>query len=112
MSSDAVRAFGQEVRRRRIALAMNLKMLGVRAEITPSFLSMVEMGRRRRGPSLRVALRIAKGLGTDLPDLLGGFHGLTPEGIQIARVVQILSPGTRAALLEFMRALAADKKRA
>jgi hypothetical protein len=73
---------------------------------------MVEMGQRRRGPSLRVALRIAKGLGTDLPDRLGGFHGLSPEGIQIARIVQTLSPGTRAALLGLLRALDIDKKRA
>ncbi len=58
-----------------------------------------------------MAIRIAKGLGTDLPDLLGGFHGLTPEGLDAARLIEAIPPRARAALLAFLRANEAERKR-
>jgi transcriptional regulator with XRE-family HTH domain len=72
---------------------------------------MIEMGRRKRGPSLDVAVRIATALGTELPDLFGGFRGLTPESIDAARVIEDLPPQARAALVAFLRTNASEKKR-
>ena len=104
MSSYLVHAFGREVRRRRIALGISLDMLSRSSGLTPGFLGTVETGKRSRGPSLDVALRIAEGLGTNLPDLLGGYQGLSPEGMDVAHAIQAMPPRTRAALLAFLKA--------
>lgn len=46
ISSDAVRAFGREVRRRRIMLNMSLETLAAQADLTPGYMGSAEMGNR------------------------------------------------------------------
>jgi transcriptional regulator with XRE-family HTH domain len=80
--SDLVSAFGREVRRRRIGLDMSLEALAKACGVSNTYLGEVETSMRRpRGVSLAAALKIAKGLGVDLADLLG-FERLTGAGIE------------------------------
>ena len=110
-SSAAVRAFGREVRLRRIALNMTLEALAEQASVSATYLSAVERGERRRGLSLDVAFRIAKGMGTDIPDLVGGYKGLSPEGIEAARLIVMLPRRSRLPILDLVRSLAGVSSR-
>ena len=105
-SIEAVRAFGDEVRRRRIALNITQKMLAEKAGLSPTYLSNIERGRRPRGLSLDAAFRIAKGMGIDVPDLVGGYMALSGEGIEVARLILSIPPKSRRPLLELVRSLA------
>jgi transcriptional regulator with XRE-family HTH domain len=110
-SSAAVRAFGGEVRRRRVALNMTLESLAEQAGVSATYLSAIERGERRRGLSLNVAFRIAKGMGTDIPDLVGGYMGLSPEGIEAARLLVLLPRRSRLPILDLIRSLAGVSSR-
>lgn len=110
-STAAVRAFGREVRLRRIALNMTLEALAEEAGVSPTYLSEVERGVRHRGLSLDVAFRIAKGMGTDVPDLVGGYRGLSSEGIEAARLIVLLPRRSRVPILALVRALAGVPRR-
>jgi len=106
VSSERVKAFGREVRRRRLAGDLTLDMLGEAARLTTSYLGEVEAGRRRkRGPSLEAAFRIADGLGVELPDLLG-YRGLAGDGIEAGRIVATLGPELRRLVLALLRGIA------
>jgi transcriptional regulator with XRE-family HTH domain len=106
MSSDAVRAFGREVRRRRIALNMTLETLAEQVGLSPSYVGNVEMGNQRRGLSLDAAFRIATGMGSNLPDLLGGYTGLSAEGMEAGRLIDAILPFAKRPILELLRGLA------
>jgi transcriptional regulator with XRE-family HTH domain len=110
MSSEAVRAFGREVHRRRIALSMNLQALGADAGLTAGYLGNVESGKQARGLSLDVAFRIAKALGADIPDLVGGYKGLSPVGLEAGRLIEALPPLVKVPTLDLLRALAAAQR--
>lgn len=107
MSSEAVQAFGREVRRRRVALNMSLETLAEQAGLTPGYLGNVEMGTRRRGLSLDAAFRIARGMGTELPDLLGGYMGLPAESIEAGRLIRVIPSYAKRPILALLRSLAA-----
>jgi transcriptional regulator with XRE-family HTH domain len=62
VSAAEVRAFGREVFRRRSDLGMTQEELGGRAKMSAIFIGRVERGKMRRGLSLGMAFRIAKGL--------------------------------------------------
>lgn len=94
-----------------LALAMTLEMLAEESGVSPTYLSAIERGDRRRGLSLDVALRIAKGMNTDLPDLLGGYMGLSPEGIEAARLIVLLPRRSKLPILELVRSLAGVRTR-
>jgi transcriptional regulator with XRE-family HTH domain len=87
---------------------LSLGALAQRSGLSPNFIGAVETGKQSRGPSLDAALRIAKGLGTNLPDLLGGYMSLTAEGMDAARVLAALPPRTRASLLTFLQVIEAE----
>jgi transcriptional regulator with XRE-family HTH domain len=99
-----VRRFGVEVRLRRIALGLRLVDLAPRAHLSPDHLGHIESGRRGTNPSLGVALSIARALGTDLQDLLGGFKGLTPRGIEAGRICDALPESVQAVMIALLRA--------
>jgi transcriptional regulator with XRE-family HTH domain len=104
MISD-VRAFGAEIRRRRVGLNMSLETLAETCGLSTTYLGEVETSTRRpRGLSLAVAFKIAKGLGVELSELLG-FRHLTGAGLEAGRIVSTLPPRTRSALLALLRAL-------
>ena len=58
--------------------------------------------RRPLGLSLRVAFRVADGLGVELPELVG-FKGLSGPGIEAGRLVSALAPKLRTAVLALLR---------
>jgi transcriptional regulator with XRE-family HTH domain len=110
MSSDRVKAFGREVRRRRVARNMTLEALGEASGLTGIYVGEVEApSRRPRGLSLDAAFRIADGLGVELPELLG-FQGLTGEGIEAGRIVSALPPKVRLPILALLRAVVPEKR--
>lgn len=97
-------AFGEEVRRRRAAAGMTLEDLGEKADLTANFIGGIEMA--TRNPSLLSCLSVARGLGVPLADLLGGFEGLTPSGLEGGRLLDALPPKVRRAALALLRGLA------
>ena len=107
MSSEAVQAFGREVRRRREALGMSLSALAVASNLTSNYVHIIEEATRPRGVSLDAAIRLAKALGAELPDLLGfrGFEGFDGPAVEAARIVQALPSDLRKAALVVLRAL-------
>ena len=100
-----VRRFGAEIRRRRIALGLRLIDLAPRAHVSPNYIGKIEHGHGGTDPSLGVAMSIARGLGTDLQDLLGGFHLLTPLGIEAGRIFDALPARLQSTAMGFLRAL-------
>jgi transcriptional regulator with XRE-family HTH domain len=110
MSSERVKAFGREVRRRRLALNTTLAALGEASGLTGIYVGEVEApSRRPRGLSLDAAFRIADGLGVELPELLG-FQGLTGAGLEAGRIVSTLAPNVRRGVLALLRAVAPEKR--
>ncbi|MCK6586678.1 MAG: helix-turn-helix domain-containing protein [Polyangiaceae bacterium] len=106
MSSEPVKAFGREVRRRRLGLNMSLDTLSEAAGLSRNYLGEVEMGTRRpRGLSLDAAFRIAKGLDVELSELLG-FGELPGVGVEAGRLVSQLKPKMRVTVLALLRGLA------
>jgi transcriptional regulator with XRE-family HTH domain len=103
MSSEPVKAFGREVRRRRLGLNMSLDTLSEAAGLSKNYLGDVEMGTRRpRGVSLNAAFRIARGLGVELPELLG-FRGLAGAGLEAGRLVSRLKPKMRVTVVALLQ---------
>lgn len=109
MSIEAVRAFGREVRRRRINLNMTRERFGELVGLTPNYVGSIELGKRRRGLSLVVALRIAEVIGTDISALIGGSMGLSPEGFEAGRLIDAIPHPAKAAILALLRKLAETK---
>ncbi len=90
---------------------MSLDTLSEAAGLSRNYLGDVEMGTRRpRGLSLDAAFRIARGLGAELPELLG-FHELTGAGVEAGRLVSALPPGLRGAVLNLLRGIMATHPR-
>jgi len=100
-----VRRFGVEVRLRRIALGLRQADLASRAHLSPRHLRAIETGRGGVDPSLGVATSIARGLGTNLQDLLGGFKGLTPLGLEAGRLCDALPAHVQSSAVALLRAL-------
>lgn len=71
----------------------------------PAYLSRVETGRYETNPSLGVAMSIARGLNTNIQDLLGGFKGLTPLGLEAGRLCDHLPASMQGGAIALLRAL-------
>lgn len=63
-------AFGEHVRTRRVSLRLSQELLAERSGVSLEHLGRVE--RADKCPSLRIARRIAAGLGVPLADLVTG----------------------------------------
>jgi transcriptional regulator with XRE-family HTH domain len=106
MSSERVKAFGREVRRRRLAQGMTQATLAEASGFTTIYVGEIEGDpRRKRGLSLDAAFRVADGLGVELPELLG-FKGLSGAGLEAGRLVSTFKPRVRVAVLALLRAIA------
>lgn len=104
MSAAAeVRQFGAEIRRRRTSLGLTLDELAERAELSTVYLGEVERGSRGRGPSLEVALKIARSLGVALGDLLGGVMELSAGGVEAGRLYDALPDAFKQSTLQVLR---------
>jgi transcriptional regulator with XRE-family HTH domain len=107
-TSEAARAFGREVRRRRLAQDMTLYGLGEAANLGANDIGEIEAG--KRDPSIGVAARLAAGLGAPLGEVFGmpGVDGATLEG---ARLMSSLPNEVRGPIVGALRALAAWMRR-
>ena len=98
-------AFGAEIRRRRESRGMTLDDLSAGSGLSPNFIGQIEAG--RRNPSILSMLSIAKGLAIDPTELLGGHEGLSPEGLEAGRLIDLIPPLIRRRVLDLLHALAA-----
>jgi transcriptional regulator with XRE-family HTH domain len=103
-----VRRFGEHVRQRREALGLTLEEMAERMHMSPIYLGEVERGIRKRGPSLDFALKIARGFGAELADLLGSFKGLSAGGIEAGRLYESMPGRLKRATLNMLRVMAKD----
>jgi transcriptional regulator with XRE-family HTH domain len=103
-TSEAARAFGREVRRRRLAQGMMLDVLAEASGVTPNYIGQIEGGLRE--PSIDVAVKLASGLGAPLGEIVGmpGVEGVALEG---ARLLSSLPNEVRGPIVGALRALAA-----
>lgn len=62
------RRIGERVRARRQELAVSQEQLAFQADISPTYLSQIEAG--KRNPSLETLFRLALGLKLEITDLL------------------------------------------
>jgi transcriptional regulator with XRE-family HTH domain len=111
VSGQEVRAFGREVLRRRSDLGMTQEELGERAKLSAIFVGRVESGKMRRGPSLAMAFRIAKGLEVPLADMLGGGQKIGPMGLEAGRLVEALPKALREPAIRLLRGLTKEAPR-
>jgi len=110
-ASEAARAFGREVRRRRLAQGMTLDVLAESSGVTPNYIGQVEGGLREL--SIDVAEKLASGLGAPLGELLG-LPNLPAETLEGARLLSKLPRDVRETIVEALRALTiwAERRRA
>ncbi len=106
-----VRRFGREIRLRRIALDMRIIDLASLAGLTPNYIGRVETGSCGTNPSLGVAMVIARGLNTNIQDLLGGWMGLTPLGLEAGRICDHLPADVQGPAIEILRAVERGERR-
>jgi transcriptional regulator with XRE-family HTH domain len=106
--AEEVQRFGEAVRQCREALGLTLEEMAERMHMSPIYLGEVERGIRKRGPSLDFALKIARGFGVELADLLGGFKGLSAGGIEAARLYESMPGRLKKATLSMLRVMAKD----
>jgi transcriptional regulator with XRE-family HTH domain len=98
-----LRAFGAEVRRRRLEQGLSLEAFGARADLTANFIGMIETGRKEA--SLSTVLKLACGLGCKPGELFDtetlSAAARTAGGLFDA----IKTPAERKAVLKLLRAL-------
>jgi len=97
-----VRAFGAEVRRRRESLGWTLPELAKRSGLTSNYIGSVEIG--LRDPSMSTVVKIAKGFGVPLSELLGAY-GLSPAALECLRLMKEALPDVRGALVDLLTLL-------
>lgn len=103
MAGDESKAFGREVRRRRLAQGLTLEALGAGADLTAHYIGNIEAG--QRDPSLSTMQKLAAGLGAPLGELLG-MPTMSPDSIEAARLISAIPPQVREPVVEALRALA------
>lgn len=94
--------FGQEVRRRRIALQMSLEDLATASRLTPGYIGTIENG--KRDPSLSTVMALAKGLRISVGELMGNrdFSGPASEA---AALIERMPAELQYHLLDLLRAV-------
>lgn len=98
---------GPEVRRRRKAQKLTLEGLAEKADLSVHYLSTLETG--KRDPSVSTVSKLAKGLGIPAGELLGTRSDLSPEAVEIAKMIDRSSPDVRDAVRVLLRAAARRK---
>jgi|SRR5688572_20768782 transcriptional regulator with XRE-family HTH domain len=101
-------SFGQEVRRRRLALKLTLEDLAQASGLTPNYIGSIELG--KRDPSLSSIDALAKALRVPIGQLIGGSRELTPAGMEAASLFDESAPEVQAAISSILRAMARKRK--
>ena len=102
-SSNTV-SLGKVVRRRRKQLGWSVETLAGKARLSPNYLGLLER-EAKRNPSLGAVRLLAKALGVSLSELLGDDQGLSPAGVEAAKLVDALSGDDQDLVLRLMRSL-------
>jgi transcriptional regulator with XRE-family HTH domain len=102
-------SFGQEVRRRRLALKLTLEDLAQASGLTPNYIGSIELG--KRDPSLSSMEALAKALRVPVGQLIGGSRELTPAGMEAATLYDDATPEVQAAISSILRAMARSKRK-
>lgn len=107
--ASQLKAFGEEVRRRRLALGITLAAFARVTGLTQNYLGSVELG--KRDPSLSTLEAISRGLGVQAGDLLGGIRKLSASSLEAAALYDASPAEVRAAVSEILRAVPPRKRR-
>jgi transcriptional regulator with XRE-family HTH domain len=99
--------FGQEIRRRRVALGLTLEQLAEGSGLTPNYIGTIENG--KRDPSLSTILSLAKGLRVHPSELFGGVQDLSPPATEAAMLFDSASPEVQEAVLQLLRSVTRKK---
>ena len=97
-------SLGKVVRRKRKQLGWSVETLAAKARLSPNYLGLLER-EAKRNPSLAAVRSLAKALGVSLSELLGDDQGLSPAGVEAAKLVDALSGDDQDLVLRLMRSL-------
>jgi transcriptional regulator with XRE-family HTH domain len=93
--------FGNEVRRRRLALNLTLEELAERAGLTSNYIGTIENG--HRDPSLSTIQLIARGLGVSPGELFGTLPDLSPKAVEMGKLFDGAPRDVQSAVLMILR---------
>jgi transcriptional regulator with XRE-family HTH domain len=104
MSKAETRAFGREVRRRRLEQGLTQERLAERAGLTSSCVVRTEGGHRNL--SLSTIAQLAQGLGVSVAELLPGYEGLSTHAAKFARRFEAIEDhAVKGAVVHLLRTL-------
>ncbi len=101
-------SFGKAIRKKRKSLGLTLEQVAERAGLSPNYVGTVENG--ERDPSLSTVLALAKALRVPAGDLIGGSHGLGPDGVEAARLFEACPADIQDAVLGLLRTVARRRR--
>ena len=104
-------AFGLEVKRRRVEQGLSIDALGARAGLTANFVCKVENA--KMDLCLSSAIKLAKGLGCNVGDLMPAINGglSAPAREAGQRFTELPKGAVRAAMLHLIRILASGGRK-
>lgn len=100
--------FGNEIRRRRLALGMTLEQLAEGSRLTPNYIGTIENG--KRDPSLSTVLALAKGLRIPAAELFGGVQDLSAPATEAGILFDTATPEVQDAVLQLLRTVSRKRK--
>ena len=80
-----------------------MEEMAQRCGLSPRYLSSLE--RNQRDPSLSTIVAVSRSLGAEPGDLLGGMKGVSPAGLEAAKLFSALSVDSQSVILQLMRLL-------
>ena len=100
--------FGNEIRRRRLALGMTLEQLAEGSRLTPNYIGTIENG--KRDPSLSTVLALAKGLRISAAELFGGVQDLSAPATVAGILFDAAASDVQEAVLHLLRTVSRKRK--
>lgn len=100
----AIRAFGAEVRRLRVAAGLSHNTLSRRSGVSVTYISAIERG--LRDPSVAFIEKLALGLGISPAELLGSKIDLSPLALEAAALFDAAPPEARVGVMALLAATA------
>jgi transcriptional regulator with XRE-family HTH domain len=108
LTEYVVMEFGNEIRRRRLALGMTLEQLAEASKLTPNYIGTIENG--KRDPSLSTVMALAKGLRINPGELFGGLQDLSAAATEAGLLFEGATSDVQEAVLQLLRSVSRRKK--